>query len=445
MIGQTLAGRYRITREIARGGMGVVFAAEQLGLGRHVAIKALDVNMADPSWVARFETEAQILANLRHPNTLSVFDYGRMEDGTPYLVTELLQGEALSNRVKAGALPEDETLLIMHDVAAALAEAHSLGIVHRDLKPGNIVVDDVQGVPVVKVLDFGLAKRIEQDKLTTQEMSGVRTQAGTLLGTPAYISPEQAKGEPVTAQSDLYALGATAFHLLTGKFPFEGDPLEQVLLHGTEEMPSFASKNGPPVRPEVEALVARLMAKKPTERPASAQEVMQSIADLRKPVEMTTTRTVVSKPLLVATAIALITSGIVLAVLMLEQRPTNILAEPDPQEVVVDASAPPEKAVETEFESNGRVVRIEAQENWLQPDAVSAVIAQLVPVLTTCHKDSEAGAIQVRFEIDARGRAVIVDPPQDRFRYCLVSKLPQAVDWPVRTKDAFVVVSIQKR
>ena len=224
----TRLGVYEVTEKIGEGGMGAVYRATDSSLGRQVAIKVLpDAFAADPDRLARLEREAKTLASLNHPHIAAV--YGFEKSGGHYaFVMELVEGEDLSQRIERGALPLDEALPIAKQIAEALEGAHEHGIIHRDLKPANI---KVRSDGTVKVLDFGLAKAMEPARGSSPSMSvsptittPAMTQAGMILGTAAYMSPEQARGLDVDKRTDLWAFGVVLWEMLTGKRLFEGDP-----------------------------------------------------------------------------------------------------------------------------------------------------------------------------------------------------------------------------
>lgn len=260
-----VAGRYRVTRELGRGAMGVVCQAHDEVLQRDVALKELATALApDPGFVERFRREAQVLAQLQSPHVLQVFDFVE-GDGRLWMVLELIDGsdlETMLNQQKR--LPVTQALRIAQELASALATAHARGIVHRDIKPANVLITR-DGV--TKLGDFGLARA---SSLPSQTM------AGTVLGTPSYMSPEQAMGEPSDARSDVYALGATLFHLLVGRPPFAGDVASVLAAHVTQP-PPVPSSLATELPGEVDAVVLRMLAKKPEERFQSGAEVVAAL------------------------------------------------------------------------------------------------------------------------------------------------------------------------
>src|SRR3954468_10458378 len=254
-----IAGRYRLVGLLGRGGMSEVWSAEDQELGRRVAIKLLAPN-AD---TLRFEREARAVASLGHPNITQLYDYGE-ENGRPYMVLEYLSGGTLEDRLKARKpLPDAETLAIATGVAAGLAQAHARGVVHRDLKPANVLFDD-EGRP--KIADFGIARMAAGE--------GTLTEAGTVLGTAAYISPEQAMGEPATAASDVYSFGVILYRLLPGRLPFESDdPLRLVMLHRTEPPPPISGLRSD-APPALESTALAALAKDPVDRPQNGAALL---------------------------------------------------------------------------------------------------------------------------------------------------------------------------
>src|SRR5512135_1663542 len=229
-IGQSLS-HYSITEKIGKGGMGEVFQAKDQKLGRDVAIKVLPEEFArDPDRVARFQREAKLLASLNHANIAAI--YGLEESGgTNFLVLELVEGATLADRIKQGPIPVEEALKLARQIAEALEAAHEKGVIHRDLKPANIKVTP-EGK--VKVLDFGLAKAFagEQAELNLSNsptLSNAATQQGVILGTAAYMSPEQDKGKAVDKRTDIWAFGCVLYEMLTGQAAFQGEDVTEIL------------------------------------------------------------------------------------------------------------------------------------------------------------------------------------------------------------------------
>ena len=213
----TRLGVYEVTALIGEGGMGQVYRARDTKLNRDVALKVLPDSFAnDPNRLARFRREAQTLALLNHPNIAHI--HGLEESGpVSAIVLELVEGEDLSQRIARGAIPIEEALRIAKQIAEALETAHERGIVHRDLKPANV---KLRADGVVKVLDFGIAKALAPAAANAVTLTAGRTEAGVIIGTPAYMSPEQARGEPADRQADIWSFGVVLYELLTGTSPF---------------------------------------------------------------------------------------------------------------------------------------------------------------------------------------------------------------------------------
>lgn len=275
-------GRYRLQRRLAAGGMGEVWAAYHPGLKRDIALKILRADAArDATAIARFEREVKATSDLSHPNTIRVFDFGATDDGIFYYAMELLEGMTLSQVVRSsGPLPPARAVHLITQAARSLAEAHHNGLIHRDVKPANIFVTKAGGEPdFVKVLDFGIAKRV--DASPHGDVDAELTSPGLLAGTPKYMAPEIVRGAPVTPRSDVYGIGAVLYFLLTGRAPFEGKTADAVYaaqLDGRIATPSAV--RGEPVAAELEQLVARCLAKDPAERYADAGELALALDDL---------------------------------------------------------------------------------------------------------------------------------------------------------------------
>ena len=239
--GTILAERYELIDEIGRGGFGMVYRAKQLNMDREVAVKLLPPNfMSIPDVVERFKREAQLASRLRHPNTITLHDYGSHEN-VLYIVMELLTGEDLADVLKRdGKLPVKRAIKIARQVLKSLSEAHEQGIVHRDLKPENVFLSVVgEDTDVVKVLDFGIAKLASpRPEDAHDEKNRALTISGSTVGTPTYMSPEQAAGEEVTGQSDLYTLGVILYEMINGRPPFHNrDPVKVMRSHLFDEVP----------------------------------------------------------------------------------------------------------------------------------------------------------------------------------------------------------------
>ncbi|MFW5876462.1 MAG: protein kinase domain-containing protein [Myxococcota bacterium] len=271
-IGQKIAGQFEIVDRIGSGGMGAVYRALQPDMNRYVAVKILHPKyLARKDLVSRFRREARAMSQLSHPNTARVFLYGQLEDQACYFVMEHLEGRNLAQVVRAeGPMEPRRALDVMVQVCGALEEAHQNGIIHRDLKPENIFVTVQGGIEdYPKVLDFGLAKVTEKQM---RPGSLILTGEGMVFGTPEFMSPEQAQGQPLDPRSDIYSLGVILYELLTGKLPFDAKkPLEFIHLH-VSSPPIPMSQRAPDTEfaPELEETVMRALAKKPEDRYPSA-------------------------------------------------------------------------------------------------------------------------------------------------------------------------------
>ncbi|GAA5609950.1 serine/threonine protein kinase [Streptomyces platensis] len=261
-------GRYRLTRRLGRGGMAEVFAAEDVRLGRTVAVKLLRSDLAeDPVSKARFTREAQSVAGLNHHAVVAVYDSGEDLVGgntVPYIVMELVEGHTIRDLLlNADAPPPDQALIIVSGVLEALAYSHQHGIVHRDIKPANVIITNSGAV---KVMDFGIARALHGAQSTM-------TQTGMVMGTPQYLSPEQALGKTVDTRSDLYATGCLLYELLALRPPFTGETPLSVVYQHVQDMPVAPSQVADAVPPELDGLVMRSLAKDPDDRFQSAEEM----------------------------------------------------------------------------------------------------------------------------------------------------------------------------
>jgi serine/threonine protein kinase len=284
LIGMTLSGRYLINRLIGEGGMGAVYEAEHTHMKKRLAVKVLHAEMSRLQEVVdRFEREAMAAAHIEHPNVAAATDFGKLEDGSCFLVLEYVEGQSLREAIGKGRLELGRALRVTFQIASALQRAHALGIVHRDLKPENVMLVEREGDPdFVKVLDFGIAKVPVGDIGTSVKPSAdapVLTQMGMVYGTPEYMAPEQALGQVVDARADLYALGVMLYEMLAGSRPFDHESKVSLLgMHVTARVPPFAERSPEAlVPPEVEAIVMRLMSKEATDRFDGAKELSDAI------------------------------------------------------------------------------------------------------------------------------------------------------------------------
>jgi serine/threonine-protein kinase len=270
-IGTTL-GKYRVVELVGKGGMGIVYAAEDTKLRRRVALKVLPARFAsDPERRQRFLREARAASSVTHRNIATVFDVDEASDGSVYLAMELVHGVTLRSRLRDGALAVPEAVRVAKEILLGLAKAHEVGIIHRDLKPDNVMLAP-EGT--VKLLDFGLAKPTEtvsgaaSDETTS---SDVATIEGRVLGTPSYMSPEQAKGHHVDARSDIFSFGVLFYEMLSGERPFQADGTVALLIAIDRDAPKKLPNHVPR---SLERLVLRCLAKRPEDRFASCDEIL---------------------------------------------------------------------------------------------------------------------------------------------------------------------------
>ncbi|MGH9872073.1 MAG: protein kinase domain-containing protein [Pyrinomonadaceae bacterium] len=276
MIGETIS-QYRIIDQLGEGGMGVVYLAEDTTLGRRVAMKFLSSTTKE--YRARFLREARAVSALSHPNIATVFNYGETDEGQPYIVMELIEGEPLNEKLREGSLPLPEAVRIVSYIAEALGEAHRKGVVHRDVKPSNVIVT---GRGQVKVLDFGLVKQIsEQSTLGAgpeqKTLPSTRTRSDVIVGTPLYLSPEQATGKTIDGRSDLFALGAVLYECITGQSAFGGGSVIEIgaqVIHVTPTKPSVLNDHIPP---ELDRITMKAIEKKVDARYQSADALIEDL------------------------------------------------------------------------------------------------------------------------------------------------------------------------
>lgn len=274
-----LNGQFQILQKIGTGGMGAVYKALQPEMNRMVGVKILHPKLTNRKDLAsRFRREARAMSHLTHPNTVKVFLYGELEDGSLYIVMEFLEGKNLNQTVRAeGPMPVERALPILIQVCGALEEAHRAGIIHRDLKPENIFLCQQGGMKdYAKVLDFGLAKVTEREM---RPGSLILTQEGMVFGTPEFMSPEQAQGKTLTPGSDIYSLAVILYEVLTGKLPFDAKgAMDYLQLHVSgRPIPLSQRTSGRVFPPLLDQVMERALAKRPEERFASAAEFAQAL------------------------------------------------------------------------------------------------------------------------------------------------------------------------
>jgi eukaryotic-like serine/threonine-protein kinase len=272
LIGMLVDGRYQVESQLGEGGMGIVYLATHKVLGKKLALKVLRGEMArDADVVQRFVQEAQTASSIGHPNIVDIHDFGRLPDGAVYFVMEYLDGEGLSDMIaRGGSIPMQEAILIIQQIASALGAAHARGVVHRDLKPDNVFILRRGGDPVVKVLDFGIAK--------VGGAGAKITRTGMVFGTPHYMSPEQAAGQSVDGRTDIYALGVIMYEMFTGKVPFDADTFMGILSKHMFESPIRPSElGGAHQLGAVEDIILKALAKKAEDRHQDMDAVMADL------------------------------------------------------------------------------------------------------------------------------------------------------------------------
>lgn len=286
LVGQVIAGKYLVLERVAKGGMARIYRAEQRPLGRIVALKVLVPPGAgagsDTSRVieGRFLREAATCAKLRHPNTVTVHDYGALDDGTFYTVMEFVEGRTLASEIKTnGPMDPARAIRIVIEILRSLQEAHTAGVVHRDLKPSNVMlVETIEG-EAVKVLDFGIAKVLEGVDLDSV------TADGTFVGSPGYMAPEQITRKPVDGRTDLYAIGIVLYEMLVGRPPFKGStPVQTLMSHVKEELPPLAKLCPNPIPESLVRIVQACTRKSIAERPANAQELRSRLKEVLREI-----------------------------------------------------------------------------------------------------------------------------------------------------------------
>ncbi|NOY90939.1 MAG: protein kinase [Deltaproteobacteria bacterium] len=272
-IGLTLAGRYLVESTLGEGGMAVVYRARHTLVDRPVAVKIMNKQLAsDASLRERFRREAKNAAALAHPNIIEIYDYGETDDGAPFLVMELLDGAPLADYITERGMPPGEVASLGMQIAQGLARAHDFDVIHRDLKPDNIFVSrGPHGRPLIKLLDFGIARSMQDSRLTN---------VGEVFGTPQYMAPERITSIDAGPAADLYALGVIYFEMLTGRLPFEAEEITGYFIKHMQEVPPKPSDLAPDCPRRLEELILELLAKSPDERPVDAHQVVKELASL---------------------------------------------------------------------------------------------------------------------------------------------------------------------
>jgi serine/threonine protein kinase len=290
--GTIIAERYRIDALIGEGGMGKVYAAEHVHMRKQVAVKVLHPEMSTtPEIVARFEREAVAAGKIAHANVAAATDFGRLPNQSFFLVLEYVAGTDLRAVIRQGAVSPERALHIVRQITSAVGAAHAAGVVHRDLKPENIMLVERDGEPdFVKVLDFGIAKieAVGMAEPSTSTASGPSldqplTKMGAVFGTPDYMSPEQALGQPIDARSDLYSIGVMLYELMTGERPFKGGAVTLMRKHVLEDAPSLPTAVLETVDPRFNVIIQKLLQKSAQERYASAAALGQTLSELAAP------------------------------------------------------------------------------------------------------------------------------------------------------------------
>lgn len=270
LVGRTVAERYLVRSIVGRGGMGVVYAADDAQTSTRVALKVLPRLLRDATSIQRFEREIRVMQEIRHPAIVTIHELGVLSTAEPWFTMELLSGETLHERIDDGPVPPSELAATLGPIASALDALHAEGMLHRDIKPGNVLYEDGARARA-KLADFGLA-------LLTDGALPRLTDPGTIVGTPAYIPPEATTTRVWTPAADCYALGVLIFEALTGAVPFDGGTVDVLIAKRSRAAPSLAEKSGRPFAAAVEALVARTLARDPAARPASASEIVLELA-----------------------------------------------------------------------------------------------------------------------------------------------------------------------
>ena len=275
-VGSVIDGKYAVKGLLGRGGMGAVYRAENTRIGKPVAIKVLLRGHRKGSDAERrFIREARIAGSLGHPGIVEIYDLGTLENGVPFQVMELLEGETLAERIKhEGALPIDETLDVAEQVLGALDVAHARNVIHRDLKPENVFLARRGETTIAKLLDFGISKTLNDETLSL-------TKTGMVVGTPYYLAPEQARGDGVDARCDVWAMGVLLYEALTGRLPYRADNYNKLLVSILTTRPVPARELRPAIPEAIEQVILTAMSHDPADRYASGKAMLQALRSAR--------------------------------------------------------------------------------------------------------------------------------------------------------------------
>lgn len=288
LVGQTVDGKFRIVDTLGTGAMGAVYLAHHIFMNREIALKVMNDDLRHDSKMAeRFRREAEAASRIQCPHIVQMFDFGRDREGNWYMAMERLHGETLGERIARDPLPLGVVVQIGIEITTALHAAHRAGVVHRDLKPDNIMLCEPGGV---KVLDFGIAKMIADEEIKNPKLTDV----GSLIGTPFYMSPEAARGARIGPATDLYALGAILFEMVTGVPPYTGtDSMTVLSKHLTNPVPSVRDHGDVPEA--LDQLITRLLAKRVSDRPENAKQVQESLSEVANEIATVSSRWAVRK------------------------------------------------------------------------------------------------------------------------------------------------------